>query len=135
MIEKLVSKNDFNKLKMLILTGGIKLDDVVIELLKTSNTSFIYKYIKLNYDVPYDMLIKRILELRDYQSILEILKDVVTESDKMIMFINSTYGLDKFLENWQDDKQIIELIKIKNQKFKLTLYEESILRNLPLLIN
>ena len=38
----------------------------------------------------------------------DVLKDVVTESDKIIMFIDSTYGLDEFSENCTNSVKKLE---------------------------
>ena len=137
LIEELLNKLDFNTLDTLIESEKITLNEIIEVLISLNNSELIYFFMKRNYKIPYDLLIKKVIELKDYECILKILTNAVTEEDKIKRFIDSpnvlTYYMIRY-KNFEVAKNLINL-ELSKRNFELTLFEKSIFNNLSLLLN
>lgn len=137
LIEELLNKQDFNTLDTLIKSEKITLNEIIEVLISLNNSELIYFFMKRNYKIPYDLLIKKVIELKDYECILNILTNAVTEEEKIKSFIDYPNGLMHYMlryENFEAVKKIMKL-ELSKRNFELTLFEKSVFNNLYLLLN
>ena len=124
-------------LDILIKSKEIILNEIIEVLISLNNAELIYNFMIQNYKmpIPYDLLIKKVIELKDYKYILEILKHAVTENDKKNDFIDfHIYGIMARNEKFEDMQKSMDLL-LSKRNFELTLFEKNILNNLSLLLN
>lgn len=137
LIEELLKKEDMEALDILIKSKEIILNEIIEVLISLNNAKLIYNFMIQNYKmpIPYDLLIKKVIELKDYKYILEILKHAVTENDKKNNFIDfHMYGVMARNEKFEDMQKSMNLL-LSKRNFELTLFEKNILNNLSLLLN
>ena len=143
LIKKLLNDYNFEEIYLLINTNEITMDETTEELLSLNNAKTIYDFMKHDEKAAkiHDLLIKKIIELKDYEYILKILADAITSNIKKSTTANVRMGDHYFFTalSRRDTKEGYEMLRqysyAKQEGSHLNKYEESILNNLQLLLD
>ena len=119
------------------------MDETTEELLSLDDVKTIYDFMKHDEKAAkiHDLLIKKIIELKDYEYILKILADAITSDIKRSSVTNKRMGDYYFYSamSLRDAKKSYEMLRqysyAKQEDSHLNNYEESILNNLQLLLD
>lgn len=143
LIKKLLIARNFKEIYLLISTNEITMDETTEELLSLDDVKIIYNFMKYDEKAAkiHDLLIKKIIELKDYEYILKILADAITSDIKKSTTANTIMGDHYFFTalSRRDTKEGYEMLRqysyAMQDKSYLNNYEESILNNLQLLLD
>ena len=143
LIKKLLNDYNFEEIYLLINTNEITMDETTEELLSLNNAKTIYDFMKHDKKAAkiHDLLIKKIIELKDYEYILKILADAITSDLKRSRAMNTRIDNHYFCcaMSRRDAKERNEMLReyayAAQQNMHLNNYEESILNNLQLLLD
>lgn len=149
LIKKLLNTQNFKDINSLISTNEITFGETIEAALSLNDARTIYYFMKYNEERNEiaDLLIKRVIELKDYEYILKILTDAITLNLKMSKITSHR------MTNWSfygglsqiccgDVKDGLKILRETSYAMQeerqrnsvLNHYEESILSNLPLLL-
>ena len=143
LIKKLLNDCNFEEIYLLISTNEITMDETTEELLSLDDVKTIYDFMKHDEKTAkiHDLLIKKIIELKDYEYILKILADAITSDIKKSITANTRTGDAYFYaalshRNAKERYEMLRQYSYEKQKAShLNNYEESILNNLQLLLD
>lgn len=149
LIKKLLNTQNFKDINSLISTNEITFGETIEAALSLNDARTIYYFMKYNEERNEiaDLLIKRVIELKDYEYILKILTDAITLNLKMSKITSHRMhncffygGLSQICCG--DVKGGLKILREASYAMQeecqrnsvLNHYEESILSNLPLLL-